>query len=73
VRHQRQDRLPGGRRQTRAWRGLAPGQHHPQPLEASYALEDGQVIPTLRRRAHMSAELTLLMEEGAPFAWGIPL
>lgn len=40
-------------------------------FEASYALEDGQVIPTLRGRAHMSAEGTLLIEEGDPFAWGI--
>lgn len=40
-------------------------------FEASYALEDGQVIPTLRGRAHLSAEATLLIEESDPFAWGI--
>ncbi|WP_092001201.1 4-hydroxyproline epimerase [Polaromonas sp. OV174] len=40
-------------------------------FEASYALQDGQVIPTLRGRAHMSAEATLLIEEDDPFAWGI--
>jgi 4-hydroxyproline epimerase len=58
---------------------LAPGEVWHQAsiigsrFEASYALEHGQVIPTLRGRAHMSAELTLLMEEGDPFAWGIRL
>jgi 4-hydroxyproline epimerase len=58
---------------------LAPGEVWHQAsiigsrFEASYALEDGQVIPTLRGRAHMSAELTLLMEDDDPFAWGIRL
>ncbi len=42
-------------------------------FEASYELLDGQVIPTLRGRAHMSAEASLLIEEGDPFAWGIRL
>jgi len=43
-------------------------------FEASYALqEDGKVIPTLRGRAYMSAEATLLIEDGDPFAWGIRL
>ena len=41
-------------------------------FEASYALaEDGKVIPTLRGRAYMSAEATLLIDEGDPFGWGI--
>ena len=58
---------------------LAPGQIWHQAsiigsrFEASYAVEEGQVIPTLRGRAHMSAEATLLIEEGDPFAWGIRL
>lgn len=56
---------------------LAPGEIWRQAsiigsrFEASYSLEDGQVIPTLRGRAHMSAEATLLVEDGDPFAWGI--
>lgn len=58
---------------------LAPGEVWHQAsiigsrFEASYAVEEGQVIPTLRGRAHMSAEATLLIEEGDPFAWGIRL
>lgn len=41
-------------------------------FEASYVIENGQVIPTLRGRACMSAEATLLIEDDDPFAWGIP-
>lgn len=58
---------------------LAPGEVWHQAsiigsrFEASYSLEDGQVIPTLRGRAHMSAEATLLIEDDDPFAWGIRL
>jgi len=58
---------------------LAPGEIWRQAsiigsrFEASYAVEGGRVIPTLRGRAHMSAEATLLIEEGDPFAWGIRL
>jgi len=58
---------------------LAPGEIWHQAsiigsrFEASYSLEDGQVIPTLRGRAHMSAEATLLIEDDDPFAWGIRL
>jgi 4-hydroxyproline epimerase len=58
---------------------LAPGEIWRQAsvigsrFEASYSLEDGKVIPTLRGRAHMSAEATLLIEDGDPFAWGIRL
>ncbi len=40
-------------------------------FEASYTLEQGEVIPTLRGRAFMSAEATLLIEGDDPFAWGI--
>lgn len=43
-------------------------------FEASYALQDdGKVIPTLRGRAHMSAEATLIIEDDDPFGWGIRL
>jgi 4-hydroxyproline epimerase len=45
-------------------------------FEASYTLADdgsGKVIPTLRGRAHMSAEATLLIEDSDPFGWGIRL
>jgi 4-hydroxyproline epimerase len=56
---------------------LAPGEVWTQAsvigsrFEASYAIEDGQVIPTLRGRAHISAEATLLIEDDDPFGWGI--
>lgn len=43
-------------------------------FEASYELDaSGRVLPTLRGRAHMSAEATLLIEDDDPFAWGIRL
>lgn len=43
-------------------------------FEASYTLQDdGKVIPTLRGRAHMSADATLLIEDKDPFGWGIRL
>ena len=57
---------------------LAPGEIWHQAsvigsrFEASYDIENGQIIPTLRGRAHMSAEATLLIEDDDPFAWGIP-
>ncbi|MEJ8849009.1 4-hydroxyproline epimerase [Variovorax rhizosphaerae] len=56
---------------------LAPGEVWRQAsvigsvFEASYALVDGQVIPILRGRAHVSAEATLLVDANDPFAWGI--
>jgi 4-hydroxyproline epimerase len=34
---------------------------------------NGRIIPTIRGRAHISAETTLLLEEDDPFAWGIRL
>lgn len=58
---------------------LAPGEIWHQAsiigsrFEAGYVMEGGQVIPTLRGRAHMSAEATLLIEDDDPFAWGIRL
>ena len=43
-------------------------------FEASYTLQDdGKIIPTLRGRAHMSADATLLIEDKDPFGWGIRL
>lgn len=56
---------------------LAPGEVWTQAsvigsrFEASYTVEDGKVIPTLRGRAHISAEATLLIEDNDPFGWGI--
>jgi len=56
---------------------LAPGERWVQAsvigsrFETRYALEDGKVIPTLRGRAHMSSEATLLIDPEDPFAWGI--
>ena len=35
--------------------------------------EGGRIIPTIRGRAHLSAEATLLIEADDPFAWGIRL
>lgn len=41
-------------------------------FEASYQwLDDGRIVPTIRGRAHISAEATLLLEDDDPFAWGI--
>ena len=42
-------------------------------FEASYAMEGDQLIPTLRGRAFMSAEATLLIDSNDPFGWGIQL
>jgi 4-hydroxyproline epimerase len=56
---------------------LAPGEAWRQAsvigsvFEARYALEDGRVVPTLRGRAHLSAEATLVIDDDDPFAWGI--
>lgn len=43
-------------------------------FQASYSWLDapgGTIVPTLRGRAHVSAEATLLIEDDDPFAWGI--
>lgn len=57
---------------------LAPGQLWRQAsvigsqFEASYEWQDdGRIVPTIRGRAHLSAEATLLLEDDDPFAWGI--
>ncbi|WP_326540915.1 4-hydroxyproline epimerase [Pseudorhodoferax sp.] len=59
---------------------LAPGQVWRQAsvigsqFEASYeAAENGRVIPTIRGRAHLSAEAVLLIEDDDPFGWGIQI
>ncbi|WP_418118513.1 4-hydroxyproline epimerase [Variovorax sp. 375MFSha3.1] len=59
---------------------LAPGEVWKQAsvigsvFEASYALDgEGRVVPTLRGRAHISAEATLLIDDADPFGWGIRL
>lgn len=41
-------------------------------FEGSYEqAENGRIIPTIRGRANISAEATLIIEEDDPFAWGI--
>ncbi|MGV8918638.1 MAG: 4-hydroxyproline epimerase [Pseudomonas sp.] len=43
-------------------------------FEGSYEWQtegEPQIIPTIRGRAHISAEATLLLEDDDPFAWGI--
>lgn len=58
---------------------LAPGEVWTQAsiigsrFEVSYSLEDGQVIPTIRGRAHISAEAKLVLDPSDPFLWGIAL
>ncbi len=58
---------------------LAPGDIWQQAsiigsrFEASYTLEEGCVVPTIKGRAYISAEATLLIEEDDPFGWGIRL
>ncbi|UUZ70545.1 4-hydroxyproline epimerase [Polaromonas sp. P2-4] len=58
---------------------LAPGEIWHQAsvigsqFEASFERDGDHIIPTLRRRAHMSAEATLLIEADDPFGWGIRL
>ena len=38
---------------------------------ASYELDGERIVPTIRGRAHLSAEATLLIEDDDPFGWGI--
>jgi len=58
---------------------LAPGETWTQAsvigsrFEASYTMDGDKVIPTLRGRAHISAEATLLVDDNDPFGWGIRL
>ncbi|NMM28342.1 MAG: 4-hydroxyproline epimerase [Glaciimonas sp.] len=40
-------------------------------FEASYRIKDGQVQPSIRGRAYVNAEATLLLDERDPLVWGI--
>ena len=40
-------------------------------FDAQYELVEGQVVPTLRGRAYVCAEATLVIADDDPFAWGI--
>jgi 4-hydroxyproline epimerase len=40
-------------------------------FEGSYERVEDRIVPTLRGRAHMSADATLLIENDDPFGWGI--
>ena len=56
---------------------LAPGQIWRQAsvigsqFEACYELVEGQIIPTIKGRAHICAEATLIVQADDPFGWGI--
>jgi 4-hydroxyproline epimerase len=56
---------------------LAPGQIWRQEsiigsvFEASYRLDGGRVLPSIRGRAHVSAEATLLLDPADALVWGI--
>lgn len=56
---------------------LAPGQTWTQAsicgsrFEASYEWEGDCIRPSIKGRAHLSADATLLIDEQDPFAWGI--
>jgi 4-hydroxyproline epimerase len=56
---------------------LAPGQIWRQAsvigsqFEGFYEWQGERVVPTIRGRAHISAEATLLIDNDDPFAWGI--
>lgn len=58
---------------------LAPGEVWTQAsiigsrFDVSYSLEDGRVIPTIRGRAHISAEAKLVLDPSDPFLRGIAL
>ena len=40
-------------------------------FDACYRLDDGQILPSIRGRAYVNAEATLLLDESDPFVWGI--
>ncbi|UUQ65221.1 4-hydroxyproline epimerase [Pseudomonas fuscovaginae UPB0736] len=42
-------------------------------FEGSYETEGQRIVPTIRGRAYISAEATLILEQDDPFAWGIRL
>jgi 4-hydroxyproline epimerase len=41
-------------------------------FEATVALRDGAIVPTVTGRAWVNAESTLWIDPTDPFAWGIP-
>lgn len=40
-------------------------------FDASYRIENGQILPSIRGRAYVNAEATLLLDDRDPFVWGI--
>ena len=42
-------------------------------FEGTYESLGDRIVPTIRGRAHISAETTLILEQDDPFAWGIGL
>ncbi|MEK1841117.1 MAG: proline racemase family protein, partial [Pseudomonas sp.] len=40
-------------------------------FEGSYEWQGERVVPTIRGRAFISAEASLIIEQDDPFAWGI--
>jgi 4-hydroxyproline epimerase len=42
-------------------------------FEASFELQGERIVPTIRGRAYISAEASLIIEQDDPFAWGIRL
>lgn len=42
-------------------------------FEGSFEAAGERIVPTIRGRAHISAEATLIIEQDDPFAWGIRL
>lgn len=56
---------------------LAPGQIWRQAsvigseFEGSYETQGERIVPTIRGRAYISAEASLIIEQHDPFAWGI--
>lgn len=56
---------------------LAPGEiWHQESIigsvfDACYRIENGQILPSIRGRAYVSAEATLLLDESDPLVWGI--
>src|SRR5699024_9164311 len=56
---------------------LAPGEVWEQTsiigsrFAAHYQIEEGAIVPTLRGRAHVHGETTLLLDPDDPFQWGI--
>jgi 4-hydroxyproline epimerase len=41
-------------------------------FEASVAVRNGEIIPTIKGSAFVNADSTLILDERDPFCWGIP-